>query len=433
MYGYKKYASNGDLIKSRDDDSCNWKSKTSSSPSNTSEESIISEMKLMENNTPYKSSTKTPYSKKKSIFDRLNDEYDQEINKSDVRSYFNKVPPPMTGAEKDYSNKCWTEFFTVCGVKFALLQHPLFIKACKSLRPSYDPVCPKTAKLSYVKKLVNECNDEIKNVMNDKKIWVQCDGSENGQKEGVIHIIGSGTFGTRLINIIYHKPGAKVGADQIISDLENTRLSLLNGLGIVVHFGGYLHDNENTEKAVGRKFVEKYKRGHAGCGPHGYNKTMDYIFQFADFLIIYTNTNMIVRYFSVGKIRSICDEYITKKRIRKSLLLSDKTRDICSDLEILDSMVNDKFEKNNKVVGHPKAGETRKWTNQFYIISWCIDNKTELLKTIKSSKAKDIIKKRPDIISLLNDEDFWDKTLELNVKLAPLFTESKMAQSDDRN
>ena len=228
-HGYKKYASNGDLIKSRDNDSCHWKSQTSPAPSMTSDDCIISEMKLMDSYNLSTPAQATQYAKKKLTFDSLNDKYDQELNKSDVRSYFNKVPPPMTGLEKEYSHKCWTKFFTVCGVRYKLLQHPLFIKACKSLRPSYDPICPKTSKKTYVKKLREECDKDIKTVMNDKKICVQCDGSENGQKEGVVQIIGSCTFGTRLIGLLYHKSGAKVGADQLISDLEETRLSLLNG------------------------------------------------------------------------------------------------------------------------------------------------------------------------------------------------------------
>ena len=223
-HGYTKYTLSGDLIKCKDNDSCNWKSQHSPAPAMTNDECIISEMNLMDQQEcPRTPVSKTPYFKKKLAFNSLSAKYKQEqqdmYSTKGIASYFNKPQPPRSKPEIEYANKCWTEFFAVGKVHFKLMEHPLFAKACHSLRTSYNPITAKTATTNYVKKLKEENDEELKQCMNNSKIWVQCDGSENGQKQGVVHLIASGKFGTRLIGIKYHKRGQKVSADVLISEL----------------------------------------------------------------------------------------------------------------------------------------------------------------------------------------------------------------------
>ena len=104
--------------------------------------------------------------------------------------------------------------------------------------------------------------------------------------------------------------------------------------------------------------------------------------------------------------RGICDENITRHRIRKKILLSEKYKQVSTDMEIVDKLVDEKHETNNKRVSHPKAAGARKWTNQFYIISWCVDDKTQLLNAITSEKAQTIMRFKQDIVILLSDDDF---------------------------
>ena len=104
------------------------------------------------------------------------------------------------------------------------------------------------------------------------------DGSEDGAKHPVVHIIGSGQFGSRIINIINPKAGTKMDAEYIYNALCRTRDGWFDAHGIDLLYGCYFHDNENTEKAVGKLFVEHENRGDAGCGPHGINQLNKYLF-----------------------------------------------------------------------------------------------------------------------------------------------------------
>ena len=107
------------------------------------------------------------------------------------------------------------------------------------------------------------------------------DGSENGGKQSVIHIVATGDFGgicARLIDIVYPAAGQKVTAEYIYTCLDDTRNGFFDKYGCDLDYGGYFHDNENTEKAVGRLFVQNESRGDAGCGSHGVNKLNNYIF-----------------------------------------------------------------------------------------------------------------------------------------------------------
>ena len=115
----------------------------------------------------------------------------------DIRSY---CPDPAAFGkdERKIAHEQWARFFVVCNVPLSLFDHPLFKIACKSLRPSYEPPSSTTVTDTWCPLLCKEDDDALKEEIDGKKIWVSADGSDNRSKDPVVHILGTGHFGTRL-------------------------------------------------------------------------------------------------------------------------------------------------------------------------------------------------------------------------------------------
>ena len=229
----------------------------------------------------------------------------------------------MTVPEREEAHKSWTLFFAACDVPIHLIEHPLFLRAVRSICPSYKPPSATCIKNRYINELVVDDTTLLRAELDDEKIWVSADGSENNSKETVIHILATGTFSTRLIEQIYHKPGTKITAERIHQDLIDCREGYFDKYGVDITYGAYLHDNENTEKKVGKLFRESEKRGDGGCGPHGCNKLNNYVFLDDEWDESLKESNVVLTKLGRGKIKGIVDQNIRRSRIEKTLLDDD--------------------------------------------------------------------------------------------------------------
>eukprot|EP00483_Globobulimina_turgida_P012443 UN12466 len=188
-------------------------------------------------------------------------------------SYLNKPMPPQTKQEEKRSNEYFTEWFTVCGVAYAQFEHPLFIRAVRSLRPSYLPPTASTATTTYIDILIKKEDIALRQELDGKMLQIMADGSNDGGKHPLVHIVSVCDIGARLLAIIHHEPGKKLVAGVMIEDLKQTKTAMCKS-GVDISYGCYIHDNENTEKLIGKKFVQEFNREQVGCGPHGLNKIM---------------------------------------------------------------------------------------------------------------------------------------------------------------
>ncbi len=85
------------------------------------------------------------------------------------------------------------------------LSHPLFERACQSLRPSYTPCAPATAKSTYIEILISKEDEKLMDELNGKKVQVMMDKSDDNGKHPVVHVVVVCNVGTRLfiINQVY--------------------------------------------------------------------------------------------------------------------------------------------------------------------------------------------------------------------------------------
>eukprot|EP01084_Bolivina_argentea_P310273 536860_1 len=312
----------------------------------------------------------------------------------------------VTKIEKEKAHKSWAKFYAVCDVPMDLIEHPLFKAACRSLRPTYQPPSTSCLKSRYIDELVQEDDELLKEEIDGQKIYVGADGSENNSKDSVIHIIGTGDFGSRLINQIYHKPGVKIGADQIHKDIIETRENFFDEHGIDIEYAAYVHDNENTEKATGRKFTETEGRGNFGCGPHGVNKTNHYIFLDEEFKAAQKEIDELLSKLNKGRIRSILSQNIRRSRIEKDILKNDKNGIYHRNANLLDTEVKKRLETNKKVVGFPDPGTTRQWSNMIKSFKFVSDYKAEIKMLDEQKEAEPYL--HETVIDKINNQEFWD-------------------------
>eukprot|EP01084_Bolivina_argentea_P055407 101595_1 len=194
-------------------------------------------------------------------------------------------------------------------------------------------------------------------------------------------------------------------AAKIIEYLKKTRKKLLENKQIVIIYGGYIHDNENKEQLVGRLFKDEFKCGEGGCGPHGFNKDI------------------------------LCDE-IKKVRITREIMKSKNTKydSLKRDIDSLNEFVMEKVKIDQRRVGAPDPGNTRKWINQCFILEFIVSNKTALLSLLDIGKAAIHLAKKPRLVELLKDEYLFDDAQILHEKISHIFIASKTAQkTSERN
>ena len=230
-----KYNKKGQLKKASNKiNSCNWKSATS--PSELTQEDL--ENMEFENllfaeqkRDDYQISTPFKQTVKKRKLNAIDAENKYQLNNRDIRTYCNG-PTPMTVSEKECAHKSWALFFAVCDVPIQLIEHPLFLNAVRLLCSTYKPPSATCIKDRYINELVEDDTALLRTELDDEKIWVSADGSENNAKETVIHILATGSFGTRLIDQIYHKPGTKITAERIHRDLIDCRERIIYLLNV---------------------------------------------------------------------------------------------------------------------------------------------------------------------------------------------------------
>eukprot|EP01084_Bolivina_argentea_P055408 101596_1 len=214
-YGYTKYDSAGKVIgESNMVNPCSWKSRTSAAASPSDAEIYVSEMKNMENNnsTRINDANNTIYKNKKRKLDHMNMVYTREENeiykpsKGKITTYCSKPLPPLSNDESKRADAAFCQLFTVCAVPYNVMNHPLYKRAVRTLRPDYKPVSGQVSSGRVLDEISNE-NDDLKEKIHNQKSSILADGSNNGARQSVIHVYAIGSFGVRLIDAIYHNDG----------------------------------------------------------------------------------------------------------------------------------------------------------------------------------------------------------------------------------
>eukprot|EP01083_Nonionella_stella_P056480 148701_1 len=328
-----------------------------------------------------------------------------------------KGPTPMTNEEKHNAHMAFTRLFTVCDIPFHIVSHPLFEAACHSIRPQYNPISETCMKERYVKELDREDDQFLQDELDGKKIFVSADASENGTKESVMHVLATGEFGTRVLDIIYHKPG-KIGADTIHLDILKTRDQFFEKHGVDIEYGAYLHDNEITEKSVAASFVESEGRGECGCGPHGFNKFNNYVFLDEEYEAFMKRISHFISKINKGRIRAFLVRNIRRRRIELRLLKNDKTKRLQFNLGALKAQVDKKLETNEESVGFPDPGTTRQWSNMIKTIEFMIDNQNEIRMLDDEKEAAPYLHEFARAV--IRDDDIWPECVTKHDMLSPV-------------